>query len=142
MHLPPRSETVLLLLLLSALSARADSGDGPPLARPHVPVLMKDTTQADRCFVNGYRRPTTPFPEELAGSSTVFRNCLSSSPWTGSSHATIFTGRRPDSHGFIAEIRYFLLEEETKNLAPGAKARSHPGKTAIRVHQLPKNCVS
>jgi len=69
-----------------------------------------DTTRGDRMGFNGYGRPTTPRLDEMARQSVVFRNAWSSSPWTGPAHASLFTGLRPEHHGFFYSGRLFLDE--------------------------------
>jgi arylsulfatase A-like enzyme len=74
--------------------------DAPIAAtRPNVVLLVMETTRADRCSVNGYARPTTPRLEALAREGVRFTNALASAPWTAPSHATLFTGLRPEHHG-------------------------------------------
>jgi arylsulfatase A-like enzyme len=45
----------------------------------------------------GYNRPTTPHLQEWAAQSAVFDFAVSTAPWTLPSHASLFTGRYPDS---------------------------------------------
>lgn len=81
--------------------------------RPNVLFVVMDTTRGDHCSVNGYVPPTTPNLEALAGKGVAFRNCWSAAPWTGSSHATMFTGLRPVNHGFMCDTNMSLSELHT-----------------------------
>ena len=76
--------------------------------RPNVLVLVMDTARADRCSFLGYERPTTPRLDELARDATVFRDAWSPSNWTGSAHASLFTGLRTEHHGFQEGTRDYL----------------------------------
>jgi arylsulfatase A-like enzyme len=81
-----------------------------------------DTTRGDRCSVNGYDRETTPRLEKLASEGLTFRNAWCPAGWTGPSHASLFTGLRPDRHGYFQGNREFLddravtLAERMRNL--------------------------
>jgi arylsulfatase A-like enzyme len=82
--------------------------------RPNVLLLVMDTTRADRCSFNGYERPTTPRLAEFAADATVFTEAWSPAGWTGPAHASLFTGLRPEHHGFSGGSRYHLgLEPPT-----------------------------
>lgn len=81
---------------------------------PNVLLLVMDTTRADRCSVHGYERPTTPFLEEFAADAVVFDQAWSPAPWTGPSHASLFTGLRPERHGLRAGVsRHLAAERDT-----------------------------
>jgi arylsulfatase A-like enzyme len=67
--------------------------------RPSILVISLDTTRADHMSVYGYGRDTTPNLVELARDSLVFSNCVSTSTWTLPSHASLFTGLHPRTHG-------------------------------------------
>ena len=69
----------------------------PPAATraPNVLLIVWDTVRASNLSVYGYERRTTPNLEAWAGSSAVFENASSASPWTLPSHASMLTGRWP-----------------------------------------------
>ncbi|HEY7696879.1 MAG TPA: sulfatase [Vicinamibacteria bacterium] len=67
--------------------------------RPNVVLLTLDTTRRDRLGVYGYSRKTSPNLDALAGRSVVFDRAVAASSWTLPSHASIFTGKFPSSHG-------------------------------------------
>src|SRR6185436_15693966 len=81
---------------------------GPPRRPPNVVLLVMDTTRADRCSFLGYGRRTTPRLEEFAKESVVFRDAWSPAGWSGPAHASLFTGLRPEHHGFHEDNRFFL----------------------------------
>ena len=95
--------------VLAAVAAGL-GGCGPRL-RPNVLVLVMDTTRADRCSFLGYGRPTTPCLAEFAKDAVVFRDAWSPGSWTGPAHASLFTGLRPERHGFHDGARNYLGPE-------------------------------
>jgi arylsulfatase A-like enzyme len=95
------------LLCAAAVGAAATGGCGAR-SRPNVLVLVMDTTRADRCSFEGYPRPTTPRLDEFAKDAVVFRDAWSPAGWTGPAHASLFTGLRPDHHGFHDGDRNYL----------------------------------
>ena len=91
------------MLLVALLAANC----GRP-SRPNVLLLVMDTTRADRCSVTGYGRPTTPCLEDFARDAVVFDDAWTPGGWTGPAHATLFTGLRPERHGFTVGDRSYL----------------------------------
>ncbi len=87
-------------LLLAACEGNVD--------RPNVILLVMDATRGDRCSVNGYERDTTPALEKLATEGLNFRNAWSPAGWAGPAHASMFTGLRPNRHGFFSGNREYL----------------------------------
>ncbi len=69
------------------------------IERPNVALITLDTTRRDRLGFHGYSRPTSPNLDALAARSVVFDRAVAASSWTLPSHASIFTGRFPSSHG-------------------------------------------
>ncbi|MCU0727380.1 MAG: sulfatase [Planctomycetes bacterium] len=86
-------------------------GSRAPSDRPDVVLVVMDTTRADRCSVLGYGKPTTPNLERLAAEGALFTDAWSPSPWTGPAHASLFTGLRPENHGFLSGPRRDYLSE-------------------------------
>jgi arylsulfatase A-like enzyme len=62
-------------------------------------MVVLDTVRQDHLSVYGYERPTTPNLERLAEQSTLFHRAIATSDVTLSSHASLFTGLYPSSHG-------------------------------------------
>jgi arylsulfatase A-like enzyme len=69
------------------------------LEKPHVVLITLDTTRRDRLSFYGYSRKTSPRLDELATRSVVYDRAIAASSWTLPSHASIFTGKFPSSHG-------------------------------------------
>ena len=101
-----------LVTVLASLSALSCGPDSPRRPR-HVVVVVVDTLRADRCSVHGYDRPTTPALDRLAPESVVYDDCWAPAPWTGPSHASLFTGLRPEEHGFLRSLNTYLPEGPT-----------------------------
>ncbi len=67
--------------------------------KPNVILITMDTVRADHLSLYGYERDTTPNLRRLAEVSTLYSNAISTSDITLPSHASIFTGLYPSSHG-------------------------------------------
>jgi arylsulfatase A-like enzyme len=69
---------------------------GPP---PNIVLVVLDTLRADHLSCYGYERKTSPNIDRLAEGATLYRDCVSTSPWTLPAHASMFTGKYPFEHG-------------------------------------------
>ena len=103
---PPRpriSARLPALAVAAALTAIAGCGDGRPglsLAPTRGYILISlDTLSAAHLGAYGYRRPTSPFFDSLAGRGALFENAFVQYPSTLVSHMSIFTGLYPQQHG-------------------------------------------
>jgi arylsulfatase A-like enzyme len=76
----------------------AASGCGDA-GRPNVLLVTLDTTRADHLGAYGHQRDTSPHFDALAGEGTLYTRAYSTSSWTLPSHASLFTGKFPTSHG-------------------------------------------
>ena len=70
--------------------------------RPNLLFIVADTVRADHVGAYGYHRNTTPWLDSFASNATLFENAISASSYTLPSHATLFTGLYPETHGAIA----------------------------------------
>jgi arylsulfatase A-like enzyme len=61
--------------------------------------ITLDTTRADHLSCYGYPRETTPNLDRLAKEGQLFENALAVSSWTLPTHASLFTGLFPITHG-------------------------------------------
>ncbi len=68
--------------------------------RPHVLISLWDAARSSRLPVYGYRKPTTPFLEELSPRSLVFDRAFSPANYTLPSHASLFLGLSYRAHGY------------------------------------------
>jgi arylsulfatase A-like enzyme len=69
----------------------------------NVLVVVIEGARADHLSACGYRRPTTPFLEEVASEGVRFQQMISPAPASVSAHASLLTGRYPCAHGAHAE---------------------------------------
>lgn len=76
--------------------ARSPAREDP---RPTLVLVVLDTARADAVSSYGRVDGTTPTVDAIAGRGTRFASAYAPSPWTISSHATLFSGLRVDEHG-------------------------------------------
>jgi arylsulfatase A-like enzyme/Flp pilus assembly protein TadD len=88
----------LSLLLGTVLSGGTPDAVRAP-AKPNLLVVTIDTLRADRVGAYGYEAGRTPVLDGLAARGVLFSRAFSHVPLTLPSHATIFTGLLPLSHG-------------------------------------------
>lgn len=67
--------------------------------KKNVILITIDTLRQDSLKCYGYSRETSPFIDSIADKGILFENCVSQSPWTLPSHASIFTSKYPSEHG-------------------------------------------
>ena len=89
------------LIVVSGCSTESDLSDasGHPLKPKNLLLITLDTTRADRIGCYGYEGASTPHIDALARSGVKFETCLSPTPLTLPSHASILTGLYPFRHG-------------------------------------------
>jgi arylsulfatase A-like enzyme len=87
----------------------------PARKAPNVLVIVWDTARADRMSLYGHSRLTTPRLEAWAQDAAVFERASSAGIWTLPSHASLFTGLPPESHG--ANERWLWLDERFLTMA-------------------------
>jgi arylsulfatase A-like enzyme len=84
-----------------ALSTRS------PAKQPNVLIVLWDTARADRLSVYGYDLNTTPRMKAWADTyGVVYEEAVSPDMWTVPSHASLFTGLAPSSHGARFDHRW------------------------------------
>jgi arylsulfatase A-like enzyme len=83
--------------LLAALLLAGCAVDGPEPR--HVLLITVDTLRADHMSLYGYPRATSEYLEKLGAAGVVFERAIAQWPQTGSSFASLFTGRYPQTTG-------------------------------------------
>jgi len=98
--------TATLALLLASCGGEAPS--------PNIVIVVMDTVRADYTGPGGADgEQLTPALNELAGEGTVFTRTWANAPWTVPSHASMFSGLLPSTHGCNGRHFRFLSEEPT-----------------------------
>jgi len=89
---------VLIMLTVSGVIFYLSSGQSP-----NIVLIVMDTVRQDHLSSYGYKRETSPRLSELAEQSRTFYNAYSTSSWTSSAHASLFSGLYPITHGTTQE---------------------------------------
>lgn len=61
--------------------------------------MVLDTLRADHLSCYGCARTTSPTIDAFAKDATLYRDCVSTAPWTLPGHASLFAGKYPFEHG-------------------------------------------
>jgi uncharacterized sulfatase len=69
------------------------------MTSPDIIFIVLDTQRADRLGTYGHPRPTSPNLDRFAAEGALFEQAVSPAQWTIPSHASLFTGLYPTSHG-------------------------------------------
>ncbi len=109
----------------------ATAPDAPPRAAlpparddaPDVVLVVLDTIRADRMGSYGHTRDTSPTFDGLAREGAWFADATAPATWSLPSHASLFTGRYPSSHG-ATEYRS-ALDNRYPTLAEVLAARGY-----------------
>ena len=104
---------------------RAERPALPPAraGAPDVVLVVLDTVRAQDVSAYGYARATTPTLDGLAREGALFLDATSPSTWSLESHASLFTGRYPSSHGAHGEHRF--LDDRFPTLAAVLASRGY-----------------
>ncbi|MEO1913151.1 MAG: sulfatase-like hydrolase/transferase, partial [Myxococcales bacterium] len=98
-------------------------------AKNSVVLISLDTTRRDHLSVYGYDRKTSPNLDAMSADGIVMQNFLTTSSWTLPTHASLFTGLFPSSHG----AHY----SNVGNTALGDADGAPQGFDAFRANRLP-----
>jgi arylsulfatase A-like enzyme len=90
---------------------------------PHVVLVVLDTVRAESLGSYGYARDTSPTFDTLAREGALFTDATSPSTWSLPSHASLFTGRYPSSHGAHGQPSF--LDDRFPTLAQVLAARGY-----------------
>jgi arylsulfatase A-like enzyme len=77
-------------------------------------IVTLDTLRADHVSSYGYDKTTSPYLDAFAARATRYANAYATAPWTGPSHASLFTGLHPFEHGAVS----FDTKRPGRNLHP------------------------
>jgi arylsulfatase A-like enzyme len=120
--------------LLAAATA-VGCGGGPAPAR--LVVITLDTTRADALGAYGQPLPVTPRIDAMAAEGVLFEQVAASTPSTLPSHATLFTGQEPFTHGVRSNFGH-RLPEAARTLAEVLRARGFETRAEVAAAVLAK----
>jgi len=127
---------IVLLAGFFAAGRWAESRTAPfpaGASRPaNVILVVIDSLRADHLSAYGHALPTSPFLDRLAREGVLFRDCLAASTWTLPTHASLFTGLYPSSHG-----SYSLFSEFNTSLPSLPRILSARGYRTASFHDNP-----
>jgi arylsulfatase A-like enzyme len=81
------------------------------IRRPNILLIVMDATRFDYLSAHGYPRPTTPNLDRLAEDGVLFEKAFATGPWTPPSHASMFTGTYPSTHGVDVNENLYLHDK-------------------------------
>lgn len=67
--------------------------------KPNILFVVLDTQRRDRLSAYGHSTETSPAFDRFASDATLFERAIASAQWTVPSHASMFTGLYPSTHG-------------------------------------------
>ncbi len=112
----------LATVAVAALCALAHAACGAP-APPNVLLVVVDTLRADHSSAYGYARDTTPRLRALAEEGARFAHAYAPVGLTAPTHASLFTGFHPMTHGLVHNG--LVLGAEQVTLAEVLSARGY-----------------
>lgn len=122
----------LYSLILTSCMIFCACGKGPE--QVNVLLIGVDTLRPDHLGCYGYKRPTSPNIDQLAGSGVLFEHVVSQCPWTLPSFATVLTSLYPSQHG--AGIYMARMRTSFPTLAEILSARGYVTGAIINVSVL------
>ena len=88
---------LLTTLLVGVVSFHGCAGESPPPV--NIVLIVMDTLRAQNMSLYGEASRTTPYLDDFSNNATVYNRSIASSPWTLTTHASMFTGLHPSEHG-------------------------------------------
>ncbi|MGQ9705528.1 MAG: sulfatase [bacterium] len=95
----------------------SDYNDGSRLDKPSIILIVEDSLKTRYLSPFFSECGITPNIEKLAMESTVFKNCISQSPWTLPSIASIWTGLPPTANAVDRDNPCLVVESLPKILS-------------------------
>ncbi len=97
--LPRMRARIVIFLFIAAAALVAWWFLGNKERLPNILLITLDTTRKDHLSCYGYGRKTTPNLDRLAADGQRFEKAVAVSSWTLPTHASLFTGLFPFTHG-------------------------------------------
>ncbi len=95
----------------------------PSAGAPDVVLIVLDTVRRDHLSTYGHGRETSPALTALAARGARFDDARVNGVWSLPSHATLFTGEAPSTHG--AHYEHWLLDDDLPTLAEALAATGY-----------------
>jgi len=87
-------------------------------------IIAFDATQASHLGSYGYYRNTTPYLDNFAAKSVLFKNAISPAPWTVPTYISWFTSMYPSEHKVVNRFAVYnppnMTVANLRNLTPSA----------------------
>ncbi|MEO6030169.1 MAG: sulfatase [Candidatus Binatia bacterium] len=90
-------------------------------------LITIDTLRADHLGIDGYQRDTSPTLDALGRAGTWFPRCYAQSVTTRASHASLFTGCYPRTHGVLANSETYPADRPSLMTALHARGYATAG---------------
>ncbi len=116
----------VLAAFAGGAATRAPAPDvGAPQPEPrHVVLIVLDTQRADHLGAYGHPGGISPAFDAAAADARLYRSCFAPASWTVPSHASLFTGLYPRSHGTHFD-QHRWLDDRFETLAEGLTAAGY-----------------
>jgi len=101
--------SLIFFLIMLNTGLIIDKKINPPPG-PNIILISVDSLRADHLSCYGYTRKTTPNIDSLASEAILYKNAISSAPWTSPAISSIFTSRHPTILGFATQNITILAE--------------------------------
>lgn len=125
---------LLVLLVGGGCERDKDSASAQEAVRPHVLLIVLDTTRVDRLGCYGDTRGLTPNIDDLAASGIRFETAYAHAPWTLPSMASLLTSMYPTVHGAGGRIGQFTpLSEHVTTVAEAFRSAGYRTAEIINV---------
>jgi arylsulfatase A-like enzyme len=112
-----------LAVVIVAFAALTVGCERKPTGPLNAILVTVDTLRADHLGIDGYPRDTSPNLDALARAGTWFPRCYAQSVTTRASHASIFTGCYPRTHGVLANSETYPADRPS--LMTALRARGY-----------------
>lgn len=83
------------------------------MSRPNILLIILDAVRKDHLSCYGHDRETTPNLDLLASEGTRYEQAIAAAPWTPPSHASMFTGQYPSTHGVVGGSPNLTIDDPT-----------------------------
>jgi arylsulfatase A-like enzyme len=120
---PARGLAFFCLLAVGAIVLAALNAGPHLVPRPNVVLIVVDTLRANHLGIYGYQRDTSPNLDALAREAFLYRNAISTAPWTSPAVGSILTGRYPPQIGITRQP--IVLDQAVRRLPEVLQARGY-----------------